>query len=203
MLQRLSRYSARFGDITNSEELFDEIRNADFRSDQGFSVDLGALWVGRNYQLGAQIKNLNEPTFEFPDVNLAPYSNPNVIDFLRRDRTFTMERQLKLEGSWFGAERHWSLHAGVDANEVTDVLGDQFQWATLGIGYRSDGVWVPSARIGYRRNLAGTEVEYLSAGITAFKFLNLDVASALNKVRIDGRDLPQGLMVSLGFNILW
>jgi len=42
-LMRLSRFSARFGDITDSEELFDAIDNANFQNDQGFGVDLGAL----------------------------------------------------------------------------------------------------------------------------------------------------------------
>ena len=202
-LQRLSRYSARFGDITDSEELFDEIRNADFRNDDGVGFDLGALWVGENYQLGAQVVNVNEPTFEFPEVNLEPYSSQTVIDFIRRDQFYTMDRQLKLEGSVFGKQRRWSLHAGYDVDPVTDVLGDRYQWATLAAGYRSDSAWIPSARFGVRKNLAGSELTYLSAGLTAFKFLNFDVSSSLNSVRIDGQDLPQGLMLSLGFNITW
>jgi hypothetical protein len=203
LLQRLSRYSARYGDITDSEELFDEIRNADFREDEGFSVDVGALWVGENYQLGAQIKNLNEPSFEFPDVNLAPYKSQAAIDFFRQDQIFTMDRQLKLEGSLFSASRRWSAHAAVDANDVTDVLGDQYQWATLAVGYQADGRWIPSARFGIRKNLAGTEIGYLNAGITAFKIVNFDISSALETVKIDGNDLPRGLMLSVGFNIAW
>jgi hypothetical protein len=79
-LMQLSRLSVRFGDITDSEELFDAIRDADFRTDEGVGLDIGALWVGRNYQLGVQITNLNEPDFTFPDINLAPYRNPNSIE---------------------------------------------------------------------------------------------------------------------------
>ena len=119
-LRRLSRYTARFGDITDSEELFDEIRNAQFRSDEGFGLDIGALWVGRNYQVGAQVINVNEPEFTFPDVDLAPYQSQNVIDFLERDRVYRMDRQLKLEASLFGAKRKWSIHAGLDADPVTE-----------------------------------------------------------------------------------
>ncbi len=202
-LQQLSRYTARFGDITDSEELFDEIRNADFRSDEGFGVDVGALWVGENYQLGAQLINVNEPEFEFPDVNLEPYSSPVAIRRLRQDQVFRMDRQLKLEGSWFSRSRRWSMHLGYDVDPVSDALGDRYQWTTLSLGYASDSAWVPSARFGIRQNLAGTELGYLSAGITAFKFVNFDVASALDTVSIDGRNLPQGLMLSLGFNITW
>jgi hypothetical protein len=46
-------------------------------------------------------------------------------------------------------------------------------------------------------------MKYLSLGVTAFKIVNFDIASALDTVKIDGEKLPQGLMVSLGFQITW
>jgi hypothetical protein len=73
----------------------------------------------------------------------------------------------------------------------------------MSAGFQTDSWWFPSARIGIRQNLTGTELGYLSAGFTAFKIVNFDIASALNTVSIDGQDLPQGLMFSLGFNIAW
>jgi len=202
-LTRLSRLSVRFGDITNSEELFDSIRNANFRSDTGIGIDIGALWVADNYQLGAQVTNVNQPTFDFPDVNLDPYRNPDIIDFLQRDRRYVMDRQLKLEASMFGRKRRWSGNVGLDANAARDPLGDDYQWLTVSTGYSMDSWWLPNVRLGYRRNLAGTELSYLSAGFTAFKFVNFDIASALDTVRIDGTTLPQGLMTSIGFQINW
>lgn len=202
-LQRLSRLSVRFGDITDSEELFDEIRNADFVRDEDVGVDIGALWVAGNYQLGAQLTNINQPTFDFPDVNLEPYSNPEIIDFLQRDKRYVMDRQLKLEASLFSRNRRWSGNLGVDANAATDPLGDDYQWLTVSTGYTMDNWWLPNVRLGYRQNLAGTEISYLSVGFTAFRFVNVDIASALDTVSIDGTTLPQGLMTSIGFQINW
>ena len=49
----------------------------------------------------------------------------------------------------------------------------------------------------------GTELGYLSIGITAFKIVNFDIASALDTVKISGDKLPQGLMGSIGFQISW
>ena len=43
----------------------------------------------------------------------------------------------------------------------------------------------------------------MSAGATLFKYFNLDVASSLDTVEIDGRKLPRGLMVNLGFELRW
>ena len=202
-LKQLSRLSVRFGDITDSEELFDAIRDADFRTDEGAGIDVGALWVGRNYQLGAQITNVNEPKFVFPDVNLEPYRTPGAIAFLQKDQVYEMDRQLKLEGSVFTSDRRWSAHLGVDADSATDPMGDRFQWLTLSAGFMTESRWVPGVRVGLRQNLTGTELGYLSIGLTAFKIVNIDIASALDTVRIDGKKLPQGLMGSIGFQIAW
>ena len=202
-LKQLSRLSVRFGDITDSEELFDAIRNADFRSDEGLGLDLGVLWVGGNYQLGAQVTNINEPEFRFPDVDLRPYSSITTIEFLQGDAIYTLDRQLKLEASIFTADRRWSAHLGYDVDPVTDPMGDRFQWLTLSGGFTTDSWWIPSVRAGLRQNLAGTELGYVSLGATLFKYVNVDIASALETVRIDGQKLPQGLMGSIGFEISW
>ena len=202
-VKRLSRLSVRYGDITDSEELFEAIRDNDYRTDEGFGLDIGALWVGDNYQLGAQVTNINEPSFVFPDVNLTPYSSDEIIGFLEQDQRYVLERQLKLEASLFGKDRRWSVNLGLDGDSAKDPLGDEFQWLTLSAGFSNNSWWLPNFRFGYRQNLAGTELGYLSLGLTAFKFVNFDIASALDTVKIDGTDLPQGLMASIGFQIHW
>lgn len=201
--KQLSRLSVRFGDITDSEELFDAIRDADFRTDEGAGIDLGLLWVADNYQLGAQVTNINEPEFRFPDVNLEPYQSEAAIRFLENDAVYTLDRQLKLEASIFTDDRRWSAHLGYDWDPVTEPMGDRFQWLTLSGGFNTDSWWIPSARIGYRQNLAGTELGYASIGATLFKYVNIDIASALDTVKIDDQTLPQGLMGSIGFEISW
>ena len=200
---RMSRIGARFGDITDSDELFDAIQNADFEQDTRPSFDVGALWVGDNYQLGAQLTNLNEPRFEFPDVDISPFRSDLIIGLLQRGRTYTMERQLKLEASYYGERRKWSWHMGLDANAAADPVGDDFQWLTVSTGFETDSRWVPNLRLGYRQNLAGTEKKYVSLGMTMFRIINLDIASALDATKIDGRKLPEGLMFSMGFQVNW
>jgi hypothetical protein len=200
---QLSRLAVRFGDITDSELLFDYIRDADFESDTRVSFDVGALWVGDNYQLGAQLTSFNEPDFEFPDVNLEPFRDEGIIQRIRSDRTYKMERQLKLEASLYSNDRRWSGHLGVDANSAADPLGNDYQWLTVSAGYETGNQWTPGLRLGYRQNLAGTEKTYASLGITVFKYINLDISSALDVTRIDGQKLPEGLMGSIGFQISW
>jgi hypothetical protein len=202
-LKQLSRLSVRFGDITDSEELFDAIRDADYATDEGVGIDVGALWVADNYQVGAQVTNVNEPDFIFPDVNLASYRSQHVIGLLESDKKYRMDRQLKLEASLFAQDRRWSAHLGYDADPATDPMGDRFQWLTLSAGFTTDSWWIPGGRIGFRKNLTGTELGYLGIGITAFRIVNIDLASTLDTVKIDGKKLPQGLMGSIGFQIDW
>ena len=37
----------------------------------------------------------------------------------------------------------------------------------------------------------------------AFKIVNFDISSTFDTVSIDGMDLPQGLMASIGFQLSW
>ena len=200
---RLSRFSSRFGDITDSEALFDAIDNSEFNSSTGFGVDIGALWVGENFQVGAQWVNINEPEFEYPELDLSRYRNPELIEFLLRDQIYTMDSQVKLEASLFTTNRRWSAHVGLDADSATDPLGDEYQWATLSGAWTPGNFWLGNLRFGWRQNLAGTELGYASIGATMFRIVNFDVSSALETVKISGTELPQGLMASLGFSINW
>jgi hypothetical protein len=193
----------RFGDITDSEELFESIRDSEFRNDTRLGIDVGALWVSDNYQLGAQVTNINEPKFTFPDVDLEPYRNDGIIGFLLSDQQYTMDRQFKLEASLFTDDRSWSAHLGYDVDSATDPLGDRFQWLTLSGGFTTESWWIPGVRLGYRQNLAGTKMKYLGIGVTAFKIVNIDISSAFDSVKIDGQELPQGLMASIGFQVSW
>ena len=198
---RLSRASVRFGDITDAENLFESIRDADFQNDSGFGIDVGALWVAERYQLGASITNINEPTFTYPDVDLSTYSNNDIIFRLRDDQMYTMERQLKLEASFFTPSRRWAVNFGVDANSVEDPMGDEFQWFTASGGWTTNTAWLPNVRVGYRHNMVGSELDYLGIGVTAFKWFNFDIASEIDKIELDGETLPRGVLLSLGFQL--
>jgi hypothetical protein len=161
------------------------------------------LWVADNYQLGAQLTNLNEPDFRFPQIDTSPFKNASIIRRIEEGRIYKMERQLKLEASLFSRDRKWSWHLGLDANATSDPVGDEFQWLTLSGGVDTGSWWLPNVRLGYRQNLAGTEKGYASLGMTLFKYVNIDLASSLGVTKIDGRKLPEGLMFSMGFQIEW
>lgn len=96
-----------------------------------------------------------------------------------------MERQWKLEAGVFTKQREWSLYTEIDANPVSDPMGDNYQWLTLTAGYAADSWWLSSARIGMSRNLAGTGFRYINAGVTVMKYLNIDAATSPPNVQQD------------------
>lgn len=56
-------------------------------------------------------------------------------------------------------------------------------------------------RTGLHHNLVGTELSYLSAGVTLFKYMDIDISSALDTVKIEDQDLPRGLNLSIGLAV--
>ena len=194
----LTNVSARLGEITDSEALFDDIRNTNFIYKNGFDMDLGLVWSSLHYQVGMSVTNLIEQTFKYPEIDESAFQSTEILKKVDFNKEFTMQRQVRLEAGIFTEQRDWSLHAEIDANPVEDPMRDKYQWATLTAGYATDSWWLPSARVGLSRNLAGTKLSYLNAGITVMKFINLDIATTLDTVNLEGDKIRRGINVRLG-----
>ncbi len=195
----LTNVGTRMGEITDSEGLFEDINNAEFRYQNGFDIDLGVVWAANYYQFGVSVTNLIENTYAFPTIERSRFSSVNVLNQLNYHEKFTMQRQVKLSAGIYTNQRHWSLNAELDANPVVDPMRDRYQWLTVTGGYASDSWWLPSVRIGFSRNLAGSHLAYLNAGITMMKFINIDVATTLDRVTLNGDDMRRGANIRIGF----
>jgi len=185
--------------IEDAESIFKALDKESFVYTEKLAVDIGAIWTGRQYQLGVTLTNINEPDFQYPGFNLDVINNPEIVDLILKNRTYTMERQLKLEGGYISKSGAWGINAGIDLNAVPDPMFDDYQWISIGAGFASDNWWLPGARIGVRKNLAGSEFTYLTAGVTVFSIINLDLATTTKTISVDGDEIPQGLIVNLGF----
>jgi len=194
----LTNVTARLGEITDAEAIFEDIKEADYIYKNGFDFDVGLVWAAPHYQFGASVANVIERTYKYPELDRTDFRSLDILKKLDHHEEFTMQRQVKLEAGIFTEQRHWSLHAELDANPVEDPMRDRYQWFTLTAGYAADSWWLPSARIGMSRNLAGTKLGYLNAGVTVMKFLNIDVASTLDTVTLDGNKMMRGLNIRLG-----
>ncbi len=82
---------------------------------------------------------------------------------------------------------------------MQDAVGRDFQWATLSGAYATNSWWIPGARVGYRTNLAGSKLSYITGGLTLFKALTLDIAYGLDSTRDNnGKSIPRSAMINLG-----
>ena len=191
-------------DETDTENLFEDFDYKDGETSSNFGVDVGLLWAGDNYRLGATFANVNEPEFDYNAIDpakLAIINDPRISALLSEKLVYTMESQLTIEGAMHTSNQKWVFGAAYDVNEVKGPTGDEYQWATASAAYITKSWIIPGIRLGYRVNQAGSELSYLTGGITLFKYLNLDGAYGLEEVVIDGSTLPRSFMVNLGLEL--
>lgn len=206
------------GDNDVQKRLTDELDRHQLRSNK-IGMDLGLLWAAYNFRAGATVRNVNEPSFKYPDIgqNCAPPSDvtPEQVDCRAAVRfsqvnprvllkeSYKMKRQLQFETAVFDSDRTWSLAASYDANKAPDATGDDYQWLAVSGSFspRGWGWLVPAVRAGYRKNQAGSGLDMVSAGLSLFRIVNLDVSEALDKIQNEGKEYPRSAMVNLSLEL--
>ncbi len=198
----LIRANERLGNVTDSQNTFDNIDSGSYTDTTGIGLDAGVILIAPNYRVGASINNINEPSFDFNDFTKTGYDpTSQVYSELAAGGKYVMEKQLKLEGALYTENQNWVISVGMDGNAAADALGDDYQWATVSAAYVNTGFILPGIRFGLRNNLAGTKLSYLTGGFTLFGALNLDLAYATDTVKVDGSDAPRGVMLNIGLDI--
>lgn len=199
-----------------ADQAEDTLDGATERSTE-MGLDLGMVWSSHNFRAGATLRNINEPEFAYPDLTDCLQFENEVQDsclvgqrlaadypgLIELKETYVMERQLQLESAVYSSDRVWTLSLSYDADPARDATGDEYQWATASASYTPATVgWlVPGFRVGYRQNQAGSELDMLTAGLSLFRVVNLDVAAATDEVENDGDEVPRSAMVNLSFEL--
>jgi len=195
--------------ITDSQQIFDDLDSGNGKVSNAFGVDAGLLWVSNHYRIGATINNINQPSYDYNNIDpvkLAtvtgnPVADARVVQTLTDTLTYTMEKQVTMEAAIFSANQNWVINASLDTNAIKGPTGDDYQWATVSMAYATESWMIPGLRAGYRVNKSGSEVKYFTGGITVFKIVNLDVAYGLDKVTVNGDRLPRSLIMNLGMEM--
>ncbi len=190
---KLSRAAAFFDDDADStlRDRYDE----NMRETSAMGIDVGVVWHGPQYRLGATVYNLAEPSFDYPDVGVDCEADDNNCRLLKeyadegeieRTKTYVMERQLVLDGSYIDRQGRWAVGAALDVNSVEGAFGkqfnDEYQWVAVGGALRTRSYVVPEGRLGLRHNAVGNQLTLVTAGITFFRGLHLDTAVATETV---------------------
>lgn len=202
----LARSGVLLDDGDDAEDRAEDEFEENQETSNGLGLDAGVYWMAGNYSAGATLKNINEPSFDYPDV----CENDNAQSCLffernpeakRNGSSWTMERLITLEGQVFTQNRRWVAGARLDANAVADTTGDEHQWAAVHGSYVPSSFWIPSPRLGYKKNLAGEELSYVMAGVTYFRALHIDAAYALETASFDGNEMPRSVQVNVALDL--
>lgn len=194
-------------DDTASDNLTEDFLD-NTKTSTGIGLDLGFLWHAANYQAGITFYNINEPSFDYPDMGkilandavtkgalegLAAAGKASLKDEV------TLTRHAVIEGAYFSKSRNWMLQGAYTLGTATDFVGDEHQNLSVAAGYYPKTVWIPGLRAGYSKNMKGTELSKVHAGATFFGVMHLDLAMATSNSSFDDTSIPRYFAVSLGF----
>lgn len=177
-------------------------------------IDLGVTYIDTNYQLGATLYNINEPEFDYGRIGENCSQHP--ADSADRNNcvaaryfsgqgeislkeTYTMSARLTLDGAVQTSDKHWQLGGSIDTNSIYDSVGHERQLGHISASYFADSSWIPSVRLGYSKNLAGSKLSMLHGGLTFFGGAHIDLAYGLETVDVDGEAIPRSFGFSFGF----
>ncbi|RZS47426.1 conjugal transfer protein TraF [Sphaerotilus mobilis] len=184
--------------------------SVDSRSASAVGVDLGVAWTATNYQLGATLYNIGQPTFRYPD----PLQDTSAVNRYaaaglsaeQANAQVALKTHLVLEGSLYSDNKRWLGQTSLALNETPDVVGEPQRLASLSLSYnaeRFEGSFgtllnyiVPSVRLGLRKNLAGSRLGSTGLGFS-WGIVNLDFHQSQQKVSADGGSVPRSAGASL------
>ena len=158
--------------------------------EENIGLDLGVILASKYYQMGATISNINEPEFDYiPLGDCAGLSGTDLNTcnaairladkgYLSLKESYKMKAQMTLDFALKSKDQAFSLATSFDANSIKDPLGDKYQWATASISFFSPTALFPGIRAGYRKNMVGSELSYITAGVTIGRRLDIDIAYA-------------------------
>jgi len=199
-------------DSDEIEDLLVDKYDQNLIDSQEFAVDLGLVWDAKYYRIGLSLENLNEPEFKYGEIGANctsvkeatnERSTCEVAKYFTQQTGEITATETHVKSSMARADAmvkvtdRLQLSGVLDLAEYNDVIGYDNQWYHIAASYDADSTWVPSIRVGYQENLAGTKTSSLNFGASLFGMVNLDVQWGLDEVEIDGSNIPRTFGISL------
>lgn len=197
------------------EDLIEDEYKQNRVSTTNVAVDVGLTWVADHYRAGLTINNINSPEFDYGVVgeNCASITEGSVERNNCEAAAYFIQEQGRLnarevhtrhavttvDAAYFFTSR-FSLAAAMDLAASDDMVGGEHQWLHTSISYDFGRRWLPDLRIGYRKNMASSELSTMAAGITVFNVLTLDAEMGLEEIEVDGSQVPRRFGFSLSFS---
>ena len=198
------------------EDITDYIRDEydnNLVSTTNIGIDVGLVWDTEDYRVGLVLENLNAPSFKYGTIGeecVAPPSDEQepsscqvaaefiqVKGYLKARETHTKNPLLRTDGLYKITDK-WFASASLDLAAYDDTVGFENQWMHIATSYDTNSLLLPSARIGYQKNMAGSKTSSLTFGLTLLKYLNLDIEYGLESATVDGDTYPRRLGFAIG-----
>ena len=179
---------------------------------QEFAVDLGFVWDAPRYRIGLALENLNEPEFKYGEVGancqdvqeatnerstceVAKYFTQQNGE-IAANEVHTKHAMARVDGVVKLTER-LQVSAAMDLAEYNDIIGDEHRWYHVAASYDPESAIIPSLRVGYQENTAGTKTSSINFGASLFGMVNLDVQWGLDTIENEGDEIPRTFGISL------
>lgn len=195
------------------EEVIEDEYDSNLVKTTEVGLDIGLLYQTENYRIGATISDINEPSFDYGEIGVncgerddgsVALSNcenaayfTQVLGEISSNETHKRHAVVTLDGLYSFNEK-WSVTSAIELAKYDDMVGRQNQWFHIAAAYDSQSRWMPSTRVGFQKNLAGSKLGSVNFGFTFFKTLTFDVEWGLDSVSVDGSTVPRRLGFALG-----
>ncbi|WP_075186223.1 conjugal transfer protein TraF [Teredinibacter haidensis] len=196
------------------EDVVEDSYDENLESTSNMSLDIGVLLVAERYRAGLTITDINSPSYNygavgtncdrFSDASIERSNCDTAAYFVQAKGEIIAQEQhtqeaLATVSGVFNLSRKWMVSGELELAEYDDIVGHQNQWLNLGTAYNTNSnVW-PSFRIGYRKNMAGSELSSVNLGFTLFGRLTLDGSWGMESTEVDGTTVPRMFGFSVGF----
>ncbi len=194
----LTNVATRLGDLSDSEALFDAIKNAQYQYEQDLGLSLGLLWQSQQFSAGLSLRDVNSPSFKYPVMDYSRFTKVSMVSALERSRSYTKDPQANVEFGWQSSSARWNVAGSADFNAVDDPFLLPYQWLNVSASYTGKRWYSSSLRLGLAQNLAGTKLSYMTLGYTLFNIWNIELAGGLDTLSLQGSELPRSLAISTG-----
>lgn len=200
--------------IDEDDELGDVIQDdlsANKVTTTNIGLDLGLIWEAPNYHVGFNWRNINEPEFDYgtlgqncssKDSSTSMSNCFTALYFAADNRitlgeTYVMTAQTTIDAALNTENKRWRVATSYDLQPMRDPIGDEYQWASASAAYV--GSTIIGGRLGFSKNLTGSNLTMLNAGLSLFGGMNLDLRYSLDKIEVDGTEAPRAFAINLGF----
>ncbi len=194
------------------KELIDELTGSNLANSTNFSVDIGAVYAGENFHVGLSFININSPSFEYGIIGgdctaLSGSTRENCdaantfSNEITLNEVHTMNAQGKIDASLDTSKNGWRLLAAADLNAVADPIGNLIQNISISVLDIGSSTYFPNLRAGYSKNLVGSQLSWLSFGMTFWDVIQWDLAFTLENIKIEDISIPRGIKNTFGLEV--